>query len=242
MQAYRLGSWMRSVLVLVVAACGATSNPPRNSVPARCIDAAYTLRGNVDGVSASAFKQSSIKRTCEKDRWSHEAIECIVREQQLYVCRSLLSDPQREHYSAALCAYQAKYPDENRDIEDCNKPRSVGTLYDRLGGRDGVFALVREWLAVVASDGRINAFFANSDLPHLQQALADQICQLASGPCSYKGKPMSDAHAGMGIMTKDYDAFLEDLTTAMSKRDIKDRERAELLEIMRMMRDDIIDY
>src|SRR5678815_4880600 len=98
MQAYRLGSWMRSVLVLVVVGCGSTSNPPGNSVPARCMDAAYTLRGNVDGVNASAFKQATIKRTCEQQHWSHEAIECIVREQQLYVCRRLLSDPQRDSY------------------------------------------------------------------------------------------------------------------------------------------------
>ena len=37
------------------------------------------------------------------------------------------------------------------------------SLYDRLGGKDAITAVVDDFVANVAADVRINAFFANAD-------------------------------------------------------------------------------
>ena len=70
-----------------------------------------------------------------------------------------------------------------------------GKLYDRLGGKDAITAVVKEFVEnQVAKDARINAFFANADIPGLEAKLVDQICMATGGPCEYKGKDMKTAH------------------------------------------------
>src|SRR5436853_5544252 len=90
------------------------------------------------------------------------------------------------------------------------------SLYDRLGGKKAVTAVVDEFVGRVAADKRINNYFmaAASDparLAAFKMKLVDQICEASGGPCKYKGKDMKAAHAGMGITGPDFDALVEDL-------------------------------
>src|SRR5215813_14929805 len=68
------------------------------------------------------------------------------------------------------------------------------SLYDRLGGKDAITAVVDDFVANVAADKRINGFFAKADVPRLKRNLVDQICQATGGPCTYTGKDMRTAH------------------------------------------------
>src|ERR1051325_9771564 len=77
------------------------------------------------------------------------------------------------------------------------------TLYDRLGGKKAITAVVDEFVGRVAADSRINHYFAQAAADSKRMAafkvnLVDQICQAAGGPCKYQGKDMKSAHAGMG--------------------------------------------
>ena len=77
------------------------------------------------------------------------------------------------------------------------------SLYDRLGGKKAITAVVDEFVARCAADKRINHFFTAtaSDPARLQKFkanLVDQICEAGGGPCKYAGKDMKTAHAGMG--------------------------------------------
>ena len=51
------------------------------------------------------------------------------------------------------------------------------SLYTRLGGKPAITAVVDEFVGNVAADKRINAFFANADIPGLKGKLVDLICQ-----------------------------------------------------------------
>ncbi|MBV8349320.1 MAG: group 1 truncated hemoglobin, partial [Mycolicibacterium sp.] len=89
------------------------------------------------------------------------------------------------------------------------------TLYDRLGGKTAISAVVEEFVARVAADSRINAFFAATAadpkrLASFKGKLVDQICEASGGPCKYSGKEMKAAHAGMGIHDADFNALVED--------------------------------
>src|SRR5262249_30624241 len=64
------------------------------------------------------------------------------------------------------------------------------SLYDRLGGKPAITAVVDQFVTNVAGDKRINAFFADADIPHLKMELVDQICQASGGPCTYTGRDM----------------------------------------------------
>src|SRR5262245_27891859 len=91
------------------------------------------------------------------------------------------------------------------------KPAADTPLYDRLGGKPAITAVVDDFVARVAGDNRINGKFANANLPRLKTMLVEQICQASGGPCTYTGRDMKTAHAGMGITAVEFDALVGDL-------------------------------
>lgn len=114
------------------------------------------------------------------------------------------------------------------------------TLYDRLGGKDAITAVVDDFVANVAADKRINARFAKTDIPHLKQMLVDQICQATGGPCTYTGKSMPEAHKGMKITEADFNALVEDLTRSLDKFNVPAQEKTELLTALGGMKGEIV--
>src|SRR5215470_17813587 len=85
------------------------------------------------------------------------------------------------------------------------------SLYERLGGKEAITAVVDDFVGRVAADKRINGFFAKANVPRLKRRLVDQICEATGGPCTYTGKDMKTAHKGMGITDADFNALVEDL-------------------------------
>jgi hemoglobin len=114
------------------------------------------------------------------------------------------------------------------------------SLYDRLGGKGAITAVVDELLTRVAHDGRINARFANTDMPHLRTMLIEQICQATGGPCQYAGKDMRTTHAGMKITAGDFDALIGDLKDALDKFQVPAVEQHELLGALGGMKPDVV--
>ena len=120
------------------------------------------------------------------------------------------------------------------------------TLYDRLGGKKAITAVVDEFVGRVAADTRINSFFAATAadpqrLASFKMKLVDQICQASGGPCKYMGKDMKSAHAGMGITGADFTALVEDLVGALDKFKVGDKEKNDLLGILGPMKSDIVE-
>ena len=113
-------------------------------------------------------------------------------------------------------------------------------LYDRLGGKDAITAVVDDFVANVAADARINAFFANADLPGLKGKLVDQICEATGGPCKYTGKSMKESHAGMGVKEEHFNALVEDLVKSLDKFKVPEQEKGELLGALGGMKGDIV--
>src|SRR5262245_15068036 len=111
--------------------------------------------------------------------------------------------------SLLMCAWMACGQGAKTDA-----PKS---LYDRLGGKDAITAVVEDFVGNVAADTRINSFFAKTDIPNLKKMLVDQICQATGGPCKYTGKDMKTAHKGMGVKEADFNALVEDLVKSLDK-------------------------
>jgi hemoglobin len=115
------------------------------------------------------------------------------------------------------------------------------SLYDRLGGKPAIEAVIKDFVENnVAKDTRINARFANTDIPHLEQMLIDQVCMATGGPCKYTGKDMKTAHTGMKITEDEFNALVEDLTKSLDKFKVGDKEKGELLGALGGMKGDIV--
>jgi hemoglobin len=114
------------------------------------------------------------------------------------------------------------------------------SLYDRLGGKPAITAVVDDFVANVAADNRINKYFARTDIPRLKRNLVDQICAGTGGPCTYTGRDMKSAHAGMGITDADFNALVGDLVKSLDKFNVPDKEKNELLGILGPMKPSIV--
>ena len=114
------------------------------------------------------------------------------------------------------------------------------SLYSRLGGVDAIRAVVGDFLARVAADQRINAFFRGVDTDELAGKLTDQICQATGGPCHYAGRPMREVHASMGISDADFDALVSDLVAALDHFNVGAQEKGDLLGVLGGLRRQIV--
>ena len=114
------------------------------------------------------------------------------------------------------------------------------SLYDRLGGKDAITAVVDDFVANVVADARINKFFANADAAHLKAMLVDQICEASGGPCKYTGKSMKESHTGMGVKDEHFNALVEDLVKSLDKFKVPEKEKGELLGALGGMKGDIV--
>lgn len=129
----------------------------------------------------------------------------------------------------------------------CNTMESVGhttadkSLYERLGGKPAITAVVDDFVGRVAADPRISGRFAATDIPRLKMLLVEQICQASGGPCTYTGRSMKATHAGMGVSSADFDALVGDLVATLNKFKVPEREKNELLAALGPMKGDIVE-
>jgi hemoglobin len=115
------------------------------------------------------------------------------------------------------------------------------SLYERLGGKPAISAVIDQFVTNVAADGRINSRFATTDIPKLKKHLVEQVCSAAGGPCTYTGRDMRTTHAGMGISNADFNALVQDLIAALDKFNVPAAEKKELLGLLGPMKKDIVE-
>ena len=133
-------------------------------------------------------------------------------------------------------------PPPEPEPEDAGPPAPL-SLFDRLGGKEGIEKLVDSLVATVTTNPKLKKSFAktkDAQLDEFKKNLNDQICEMAGGPCKYAGKDMASAHAKMNVSGAQWDAFVMDLNTAMDESQIGEDEKNELMALFAPMRDDIV--
>lgn len=121
-----------------------------------------------------------------------------------------------------------------------NQPQGK-SLYDRLGGKGAITAVVETFVGKVGGDQRINGYFAITDLVKLKMHLVNQICEASGGPCTYTGRTMKQTHAGMGVNDAAFGALVEDLVAALDHHKVGKTEKDELLGVLGPMKGDIVE-
>ena len=115
------------------------------------------------------------------------------------------------------------------------------SLYDRLGGREAVVAVIDDFVGRCAGDSRINGKFARTDVPRLKAMLVDQVCSATGGPETYSGRGMRETHDGMGVTAGEFDALVSDLVATLDQFSVPPAEQGELLGILGPLRSDIVE-
>ena len=125
-------------------------------------------------------------------------------------------------------------------------PKSEATLYDRLGGKEAIQAVVNDFVDTVGADQRItNQKVAERlkviNIDRLKALLTEQVCEGSGGPCKYSGRDMKTTHVGLEISNQDFDYVVDDLVQTLNKYKVPEKEQNELLAILGPMRPDIVE-
>ncbi len=115
------------------------------------------------------------------------------------------------------------------------------SLYDRLGGKAAIEAVIEDFVRRCAEDDRINKKFVRTDIPRLKKMLVAQVCEATGGPCTYTGRDMRETHDGMGVTAGEFDALVEDLVQTLDQFRVPKPEQDELLGALAPMRGDIVE-
>ncbi|CAD5373685.1 Group 1 truncated hemoglobin [Rubrivivax sp. A210] len=116
------------------------------------------------------------------------------------------------------------------------------SLYERLGGKPALTAVVGEVWNNVAADARINKYFAKTKPEVFGGQLVDFLCQASGGPCQYKGKDMQAAHTGMKLSDGDFNALAEDVAKALDKFKVPAKEKSEVMNMLGGLRGAVVNH
>jgi hemoglobin len=115
------------------------------------------------------------------------------------------------------------------------------TLYERLGGREAIAAIVDDFVARCIADDRISRKFARTDTARLKQNMIDWIVELGGGPAMYSGRDMRTTHEGMAVTAGEYAALVEDLVATLDQFGVGEAEKAELTGPEARLREEIVE-
>ncbi len=119
-------------------------------------------------------------------------------------------------------------------------PAAAETLFDQLGQEAGIQRIATQAVAVWRADPRVRADFEEIEPTRLVRRLSDQICQIAGGPCIYRGQGMAESHAGLKIDRARFNAVVEGLQQAMREEGVSFWTGNRLLALLAPMQRDIV--
>ena len=120
------------------------------------------------------------------------------------------------------------------------------SLYDRLGGAYSIAVVVDDFIDRIMGDPRLNANPRVDEAHHrvspqgFKYYVTEQVCWAAGGPQTYSGRSMADLHRDLLISNAEWDAFMDDFDQTLTKFDVPERERGELVAIIESTKSDIV--
>ena len=161
---------------------------------------------------------------------------------------STSGDPEADHR-----AEQRVGSDGDKD----DKQAAPRTLYDRLGGEDGIAKIVDEMTKRVIADPRVNferrdvreGWFgkyepwnpSKENVARFKRHMVEFISLAAGGPTKYTGRELGALHKGMGITNAEFDAMVGDIKVSMDRLGINQREQRDVLAIIETTRKQIVE-
>jgi hemoglobin len=118
------------------------------------------------------------------------------------------------------------------------------TLYERLGGYDGISAVANDLLPRLQADPQLARYWLHrgEDGVHREkQLLIDFLCSSAGGPLYYTGRDMKTAHKGMRITESDWSAFLGHVNATLKAFQVPQPERDQVVAFVQSTKADIVE-
>jgi len=118
------------------------------------------------------------------------------------------------------------------------------TLYERLGGYDGITVFVEDLLPRLQSDSQLGRFWQNrgdDGIKREKQLLIDYISSNAGGSIYYTGRDMKLSHVGMKISESDWSVFMRHAGDTMRALNVPQQECDDVVAFVLSLKDDIVE-
>jgi hemoglobin len=126
-----------------------------------------------------------------------------------------------------------------------NKKESLmKSLYERLGGYEGISAFANDLLPRLQADPQLGRYWQNrgdDGIAREKQLLVDYLCSSAGGPVYYTGRDMKLTHQGMKISESDWSKFLEHAGATMKALQVPQSECDEVVAFFLSLKKDIVE-
>ena len=118
------------------------------------------------------------------------------------------------------------------------------SLYERLGGYDGMTAFANDLLPRLQADSQLGRFWQNrgdDGIAREIQLLVDYLCSSAGGPMYYTGRDMKTSHEGMKISESDWSIFLQHAGATLEALKVPKQECDEVVAFVLGLKEDIVE-
>lgn len=120
-------------------------------------------------------------------------------------------------------------------------PQATSTcLFQKLGGRPAVEAVVKEFYKRVLADAQLAGFFKNTDMEFQVQQQINFFSMALGGPNEYNGRNMKDAHNDLGITETHFDKVAGHLVDALKWAGVGQEDIDAVVGLVAPLKNDIV--
>ncbi|TQV66298.1 group 1 truncated hemoglobin [Exilibacterium tricleocarpae] len=114
------------------------------------------------------------------------------------------------------------------------------SLYEKLGGEPAIKAVVEKFYEKVLVDTRICHLFDNTDMERQLEKQKAFLTLAFGGPNNYTGKDLREAHKHLDLSDMHFDAVSECLQATLEEVDAGEREKGEVMAIVKSVRPHVL--
>jgi hemoglobin len=114
------------------------------------------------------------------------------------------------------------------------------TLYERLGGRQGIRVVVDDFYDRLLADEELSPFFENANMETLRRTQTDFLCEVAGGPETYDAEPVREAHLHVPFTPAHIQRAVELLSESLDAFDVPDEDADTVVQAVAAYEEDLL--
>lgn len=114
------------------------------------------------------------------------------------------------------------------------------TLYERLGGREAIRAVVDDFYDRLVDDDEVGPFFADADVSDLRRTQTDFLCEAAGGPETYDAAPVREAHLHVPFTPEHIERAIGLLRVSLAEFDVPEDDADAVVQAVAQYESDLL--
>lgn len=117
---------------------------------------------------------------------------------------------------------------------------SEPNLYERLGKREGIRAVVDDFYDRLLEDDELGPFFETADVEKLRRTQTDFLCEAAGGPETYDAEPVREAHLHVPFTPAHIQQAITLLYESLDTFDVPDEDAEAVIQAVAAYEEDLL--